>query len=90
MKECNHILIVDDDEGIRSSLEAILTFEGYKVMEATNGKEAFDALTKLGPTQAPGLILLDLMMPIMDGKTFLKNIQLSDLEWLKALPIVVI
>lgn len=63
------ILIVEDDESIRESLQQLLELEGYTVFTANNGK---DALTHLGANGKPSLILLDLMMPVMDGWEFLK------------------
>jgi two-component system, chemotaxis family, chemotaxis protein CheY len=61
------ILIVDDDRSIRRSLHAALDDEGYSVDEADNGLEALRRLRR-GPR--PNVILLDLMMPVMDGYTF--------------------
>ena len=61
------ILIVDDDPDVRDVLQQFLTLEGYKVCTATNGLKALERLHK-GPK--PGLILLDLMMPVMDGFAF--------------------
>jgi len=62
------ILLVDDNEEIRSAVSELLEDEGYRVATAVNGKEALDVL-KRGPL--PRLILLDLMMPVMDGWQFL-------------------
>ena len=61
------VLIVDDDRSIRRSLHAALDDEGYDVAEADNGLEALRQLRE-GPR--PHVILLDLMMPVMDGYTF--------------------
>jgi two-component system, chemotaxis family, chemotaxis protein CheY len=63
------ILVVDDDVDIRSTVAGILQDEGYRVLTASNGKEALTTLTAPGAAR-PDLILLDLMMPIMDGATF--------------------
>lgn len=60
------ILVVDDDEAILSSIEIILSDEGYQVIVAANGKEALACLDH----HVPRLILLDMKMPIMDGWTF--------------------
>ncbi|MEA2642542.1 MAG: hypothetical protein QOF51_3936 [Chloroflexota bacterium] len=67
------ILVVDDDEGIRESISLALRLEGYRVCTATNGQEALDVLDGALP---PKLILLDMVMPIMDGWGFAKAYRL--------------
>jgi len=62
------ILVIDDDEGIRAASAEILELAGYRVVVAADGQEAVDLLA-IGPT--PQAIVLDLMMPRMDGWTFL-------------------
>ena len=62
------ILIVEDDSDIQECLKIFLELEGYKITTAFNGKEAL-ALLESGVK--PNLILLDLMMPIMNGYEFL-------------------
>lgn len=57
------ILIVDDDEDILDLLNYNLTKEGYKVMRAKDGIEAVDVAKK----QLPEMIIMDIMMPRMDG-----------------------
>jgi CheY-like chemotaxis protein len=66
---CEHgtVLIVDDDPGMREALAMLLSDEGYQVVTACNGCEAFSYLTH---HEAPCLILLDMMMPVMDGYAF--------------------
>jgi CheY-like chemotaxis protein len=63
------ILVVDDDPDVRTLLEAYLQTAGYEVVTASNGQ---DALRRLSDAQ-PSLILLDLMMPVMDGEEFLRH-----------------
>ena len=63
------VLIVDDDVDIRNTVAGILSDEGYRVAKASNGLEALDFLGAPGAPR-PNLILLDMMMPIMDGATF--------------------
>jgi CheY-like chemotaxis protein len=63
------ILIVDDDESIRQIVRLCLTDEGFEVREASNGQAALDALDEF----QPGLILLDLRMPVMDGWEFARR-----------------
>jgi CheY-like chemotaxis protein len=57
------ILVVDDDEDIREVMSAALEQLGYRVISAADGLECLEALRR----ERPGLILLDLMMPRMDG-----------------------
>ncbi len=63
------ILIVEDDEDIREAMVDMLHLEGYLVETAFNGREA---LYKLPNIPRPCLILLDMMMPVMNGMEFLK------------------
>lgn len=58
------ILVVDDDEDIREALRLVLEDEGYSVVDVCNGQEALELL--LGG-YAPCLVLVDLMMPVLDG-----------------------
>ena len=62
------ILVVEDDDDIRASVIELLEDEGYEVLEADNGQAALDKLYAASP--APNLVLLDLMMPVMDGFQF--------------------
>ena len=62
------LLLVDDDDDVRSSLRHFLSDEGLDVYTARDGREA---LLRLREIERPGLILLDLMMPGMDGSQFL-------------------
>jgi CheY-like chemotaxis protein len=81
------VLVVDDDPGIREALADLLGEEGYHVVTAMNGVEALDKLRE--PSQArPCVILLDLMMPHMNGHQFFAE-QQQDHE-LASIPIVVI
>lgn len=61
------ILIVEDDEAILSIVKEMLEDEGYLIQTASNGHEALKVLQKEG---IPGLILLDMKMPVMDGWHF--------------------
>jgi CheY-like chemotaxis protein len=61
-------MVVEDDYAIRETLRELLEEEGYRVTQASNGAEA---LARLRDTEGPpSLILLDLMMPVMDGWEF--------------------
>ena len=66
---CKTILIIEDDDLIRDTLKATLEFEGFTVATAENGQRALELLSSLN---RPCLILLDLMMPIMNGWEFLE------------------
>jgi CheY-like chemotaxis protein len=79
------ILIVDDDADIREALVDVLTDHGYPAHAVAHGAAALAAL-KGG--MRPCLILLDLMMPVMDGITFRQH-QLADPD-LEQLPVLVI
>ena len=61
------VMVVEDDYAIRETLRELLEDEGYRVTPAANGAEA---LHHLRNDRAPGLILLDLMMPVMNGWEF--------------------
>ena len=79
------ILIVDDDADIRESLADALEEEGYRVACASNGKEALRLLRD--EKLRPDLILLDIMMPVMDGWGFRAE-QQKDPE-LAPIPVIV-
>lgn len=62
------ILIVDDEYGIATFLTDLLVDHGYRVITAANGKQALDRIEET----MPDLVLLDFMMPVMDGAATLK------------------
>ena len=78
------ILIVEDDEVTRDMLKKSLEMNEFKVIEAKNGKEGLERVEKA----KPALILLDLMMPEMDGFEFAEKLR-ENKEWLD-IPVVVI
>jgi DNA-binding response OmpR family regulator len=59
------ILIVDDDTTIRDMLDTVLSDEGYATYQARNGKDGVELAERL----CPELILMDIMMPVVDGAT---------------------
>jgi CheY-like chemotaxis protein len=69
------ILLVEDDEALRDVLAEVLADEGYHVECAANGREALESLARCACP--PDLILLDLMMPVMDGWSFREAQQLD-------------
>jgi len=68
------ILIVDDDEDIREILKVFLEADGHRVNVATDGRDAWKQLLT---AECPTLILLDWMMPYMDGEQFLRKLHAS-------------
>ena len=73
------LLVVDDDEDIRSTLVQVLEEEGFAVSSAPNGRVALNALNA-PQADLPRLILLDMMMPVLDGRGFMdEQARLPDL-----------
>ncbi|NNG97651.1 response regulator transcription factor [Gordonia araii] len=70
------VLVVDDEENIRELLSVSLKFQGYDVQTAANGPEALD----LCRTNRPDLLVLDVMMPGMDGFGLLKRLRDDGIE----------
>jgi CheY-like chemotaxis protein len=83
--ERTSILVVDDDDDVRESIRCVLAEEGYNVACASDGAEALDHL-RTG--SRPDLILLDMMMPRMDGSQF-RAAQLED-PALATIPVVLV
>ena len=65
------VLVVDDDDRLREFMRVNLELEGYSVREASSGAEALDAIED----QAPALVLLDVVMPGIDGWQMLQRMQ---------------
>jgi CheY-like chemotaxis protein len=80
------VLVVDDDEIVREALADRLTEEGYEVLTAADGAKAMDCLRKPSAPR-PSLIVLDLMMPVMNGQQFYRAKQLD--STLAAIPVLV-
>lgn len=80
------ILLVDDDAGIREALSMVLADEGYRVLVAEDGADALRLLR--ASERLPAVILLDLMMPVMDGYQF-RAAQLADAT-LAGIPVIVL
>lgn len=72
------VLLVEDDADIQEAMFDILTDEGFAVRIAANGQLALDALAE--PDYRPAIILLDLMMPVMDGHEFRRR-QVANTAW---------
>ena len=71
MNDSKKILVVDDDPYILMSLEFLMKKNGYEVMVARNGTEALDLVEK----QLPDIVLLDIMMPDVDGYEICRHIK---------------
>lgn len=78
------VMIVDDDPDIREEIAAALVREGYEVAEAGDGVEALTAID----VSVPALVLLDMMMPRMNGNEFLEAV--AQRPELGEIPIVVV
>lgn len=79
------VLVVEDDGLVREALRMVLQWEGYRVACAANGQEALDLLHG---GERPSLILLDVAMPVLDGRQF-RTAQCADPD-LAAIPVVVV
>jgi CheY-like chemotaxis protein len=84
------VLIVEDDQGIRSGLKSLFEGEGYPVLVAIHGQEALDLLEMNATSKKIGLILLDYLMPVMDGSAFLLELQRKHPKILSSIPIFMI
>jgi CheY-like chemotaxis protein len=78
------VLVVDDNEEVRKVVRRAMEREGWRVTEAKNGRVALDALS----AETPSLILLDLMMPVMDGFDFV--MEMRKVEAWRSVPIIVV
>ncbi|MFT3764202.1 MAG: response regulator [Minicystis sp.] len=81
----SYVLVVDDDEDIRQCLRELLADEGYTVETAVHGRQALDVLNR---GERPCVMLLDLMMPVMDGVELLAHLRAH--PDLAAIPVVVV
>ena len=86
MISCRRILVVEDDSLTSGAIKMVLEWEGYDVDCAANGQEALDHLRQA--EEKPDLILLDLMMPILDGHQFREE-QMHDPD-INHIPVVVV
>jgi len=78
------ILVVDDEKDFVTLIRVLLEKDGHQVQEAYNGAEALKSIS----TQAPDLIILDVMMPVMDGYTF--NLKLQEDPRHNTIPVLVL
>ncbi|MFA5934149.1 MAG: response regulator [Candidatus Paceibacterota bacterium] len=78
------ILVVEDDLSLLSALKDKLTREGFSIFVAKNGIEGLELVLN----NKPDLIMLDLLMPKMDGITMLKNVR--EYEWGEKVPVIIL
>ena len=76
------ILIVDDEEHIRTTLRGVLGDEGFRTLEADSGEGVLDLVAQ----RRPSLVILDIWMPHVDGIELLKQLQVQDPQ----VPVIVI
>ena len=84
MAKDKRILIVDDDITLRKALEGKLKKAGFSVVQASDGEEGLE----LAEEKKPDLILLDIVMPRMDGMTMLTKLRSA--EWGKDMPVIIL
>jgi CheY-like chemotaxis protein len=80
------ILVVDDDPEERESMSFFLDAKGYSVVEGENGQEALEVLKRI--RRFPCLVVLDLFMPVLNGREFLKRLAQDPV--LRDIPVIVV
>ena len=83
--EAKAVLVIEDDPDTQDAICGLLEYSGYRAVGVNNGREALDFLRT---HSAPSVIVLDLMMPVMNGWEF-RNLQSED-DSLSKIPVVVI
>ena len=76
MASTKTVLLIDDDPDLRQLMGITLELDGYHVIEAENGKEALTQIQQ----ERPDLIMLDMMMPVMDGLSFVTELRRDPLQ----------
>lgn len=84
MSQSAYVLVVEDDDDLRDTMQEVLEHAGLATVTARDG---LDALRVLGERGLPNVILLDLVMPTMDGWTFLETLR-ADPAY-AAIPVIV-
>jgi DNA-binding response OmpR family regulator len=79
------VLIVEDENHLRQALVDKFSREGFSILEAHNGEEGL----KIANSSHPDIILLDIIMPRMDGLTMLKTLRQSS-EWGEGVPVIIL
>ena len=78
------ILIIEDELPMLKALSDKFTLEGFEIMEAKDGAEGL----KVATSKKPDLIILDIFMPVMDGKTMFEKLRQDD--WGKTVPVIIL
>ncbi len=84
VKETKNILIVEDEVTLLDAISNKLVQEGFKTIKAKNGQEGLGIALK----EHPDLIIIDILMPIMDGMTMMTKVRED--SWGKAVPIIIL
>lgn len=80
----DHVLVIEDNGDIRDFVQFVLEDGGYTVTLVPHGAAALDVLAQ--PARLPDLILLDLQMPVLDGRAF-RRVQQADVRW-RTIPVI--
>lgn len=80
------VLVVDDEIALVKALEAVLKSEGYKVVTASDGEEGF----KVCQARHPDLVLLDILMPHLDGLGMLEKLRTCKDDFCKHVPVIIL
>jgi CheY-like chemotaxis protein len=83
------VFVIDDDIDVRDIIVYALETNGFLVKAFSNGEEALAALVNCPQEKLPGLIIVDYLMPIMDGAEFVRTIQKSSKKDLLSIPLAV-
>lgn len=83
------ILIIEDDLDIRELVAEILTDEGYETHTAENGQVGLEFLIACDSSNIPDCVILDLMMPVMNGLQLIEHLMTKHPDTLAKLPIIV-
>ncbi len=75
MEKMEKILVIDDDDDVREVIVFALSSDGFDVASAINGVDALNILNNLNPSEYPDFIIVDNLMPEMDGVTFIHEIK---------------
>jgi len=84
-EDIKKVLVVEDDPPVLRALVDKLTREGFDVLQGKNGEEGL----AIALAERPDIILLDILMPVMDGSTMMKKLR-EENEWGKKVPIILL